>query len=405
LHAEWVALKKNRTRTSGKQELNQQKFEEKLDDLFDVAHANAFLLMTNQEDIDFLKLQRKKGRPGHMVSVDMALHRREERSISRREKEAERAQKEQMRKTKQDECNPNQNCDDCQQQVQAEDHNDEFCPPVSKRRRSENKKGAKKLITPQVASALDRTNTSNRKGTYIAASVLRAVGKDPTDYALSHESIRRARKENRFTTAEFIKQSFSPNVPLTVHWDGKLMSSLNKSKAMQEKVDRLAILVSGDSIMKLLAVPALSNGTGKEQQEAVTKALDEWGIRDRVIAMSFDTTSSNTGSKNGACIHIEAELGRRLLHLACRHHIHELVIGQAFSILLPEVSKGPNIMLFQKFAQEWPRIDKSKILGMPKSEPHLSNEENEEIRQLDEVQPRGDYLEVLKLALAFLGDD
>ena len=61
---------------------------------------------------------------------------------------------------------------------------------------------------------------------------------------------------------------------------------------------RLAILVSGGPEHtggKLLAVPTIPDGTGLAQAEATKGALDDWGVTDNVVALCYDTTSSNTG--------------------------------------------------------------------------------------------------------------
>lgn len=64
--------------------------------------------------------------------------------------------------------------------------------------------------------------------------------------------------------------------------------------------------------------------------------------------MSFDTTSSNTGAKRGACTLLETKLGKQLLHLACRHHVFELVLEAVFSKCMGP-STGPDILLFKRF--------------------------------------------------------
>ena len=69
--------------------------------------------------------------------------------------------------------------------------------------------------------------------------------------------------------------------------------------------------------------------------------IDDWGLRDRIKGLCFDTTSSNTGTKGGACIRLEAELGRRLINLACRHHISEIILEKVFSV--HDVSRSPNM--------------------------------------------------------------
>jgi len=58
----------------------------------------------------------------------------------------------------------------------------------------------------------------------------------------------------------------------------------------------------------------------ESQANAVVLALQEWGLVDKVVGMSFDTTASNTGRKNGTFIHIEAKLKQDLSYFTCRHH-------------------------------------------------------------------------------------
>lgn len=68
-------------------------FSDELDDLFDVAAANALEQIRSDEDKQFLILQRQKGRPGCMAGVDMSLYRREKRREERLEKEESRKRK------------------------------------------------------------------------------------------------------------------------------------------------------------------------------------------------------------------------------------------------------------------------------------------------------------------------
>ena len=56
---------------------------------------------------------------------------------------------------------------------------------------------------------------------------------------------------------------------------------------------------------KLLSVPKLPTGTGKAMADAIVGCLDDWNIRDRVQALSFDTTRSKSGIINGACTFVE----------------------------------------------------------------------------------------------------
>lgn len=67
-----------------------EEFVNNLDNLFDIAHANALNKMRNDGDIEFLKKQRENGRSGSMLGVDQKLADKEERSQLRKEKEGSR---------------------------------------------------------------------------------------------------------------------------------------------------------------------------------------------------------------------------------------------------------------------------------------------------------------------------
>ena len=97
---------------------------------------------------------------------------------------------------------------------------------------------------------LDRTRVSDRHATFILASVAKAIGQDKSQLILNKESVRQTQRQHRETTAHMIKEAFDvdgPTGPLTVHWDGKILSALTDS----EQVDRLVVIVSGSEVMKL----------------------------------------------------------------------------------------------------------------------------------------------------------
>jgi len=75
-----------------------------------------------------------------------------------------------------------------------------------------------------------------------------------------------------------------------------------------------------------------------------------------IKALSFDTTSSNTGRKIGACVLVEMQLQKEVIYLACRHHhIHEILLEEAFSIIMGP-STGLDILLFKIFKSFWKNI-------------------------------------------------
>ena len=121
---------------------------------------------------------------------------------------------------------------------------------------------------------------------------------------------------------------FNPDVPLTLHWDGKLLPNNKTGK----KEDRLPVLVTGSNVSKLLAVPALPRGDAIIEADAIVDCIDEWGLRDKVVAMSFDTTNVNSGIHNGVITRLPRLLNKKLLALACRRHVAELVLKHTFEI-------------------------------------------------------------------------
>ena len=82
LYAEQVRLMKHRKRNNSTDQMNQKEYTEKLSNLFDISHANSEQLIKNDEDRQFLKLQRES-RTGSIGSVDKKLAAKEKRVAER----------------------------------------------------------------------------------------------------------------------------------------------------------------------------------------------------------------------------------------------------------------------------------------------------------------------------------
>jgi len=91
---------------------------------------------------------------------------------------------------------------------------------------------------------------------------------------------------------------FVPDYPLVVHWDGKILPEITGFG----EVGRLPVLVSGDGTEKLLGVSKVASGTSENEANAVYNLLQKIKVTVRVQAMSFDTTSVNTGRFRGVCV-------------------------------------------------------------------------------------------------------
>jgi hypothetical protein len=186
---------------------------------------------------------------------------------------------------------------------------------------------------------------------------------------------------------------------LTVHWDGKILEDITGN----EVVDRLPVLISGSGENQLLSVPKIDHGTGKDSANAVHQAVSDWNLTDKVKGMCFDTTASNTGRKNGACVLLEQKMEKDLLWFPCRHHITELILEAAVSPTL-QPSSGPDIQLFKRFKTNWKMLDLTTFDRLE----NYPQQEKEKIiafasRQMNEQQPRDDYKELLELTIILLG--
>lgn len=88
MYDEWQKLTKTKVeKMSAAMNQKCDKFFGELDNLFDIAHADATAMIRNEEDKEFLENQRKNGRPGAMLGIDTKLAAKEERSRLRREQE------------------------------------------------------------------------------------------------------------------------------------------------------------------------------------------------------------------------------------------------------------------------------------------------------------------------------
>ena len=113
---------------------------------------------------------------------------------------------------------------------------------------------------------------------------------------------------------------FKDNKPshLNLHWDGKQISNY-----LGEKEEYEAILVSGTpgyiegkllSVSKMKDEQGNNTSSGLAQFGVVKEQVLLWDVKDQIRSFTFDTTSSNTGSRSGACKRLEEWLSDALLN-------------------------------------------------------------------------------------------
>ena len=374
--------------------------------LFDIAHHNALALIRIPEDRTFLLDQRKERKYG-MSTPDMALHRTEVAARGREAAFQARVQKERARQKSmptqdlsQSDSDSNTNEDAGDEEVRF--RTTSFIPGSSRSSPSKRAKAAD-VVTPAVAAALDRTGVSNYQAVHILAATSASAGQ--ANISLSESSVRRQRDRHRSEDVSKIKESFRPSGPLVVHFDGKKMETTTGGAGREERV---AVAVTGPGLEgeKLLTVSHVGRGTGEMVSRAADEALTQWGCREDVSAMSFDTTAANTGLKNGACVLLEQKLGHRLLWLPCRHHILEVVCGDVFKMLFGATS-GPSPKIFTDFRTRWPFVNQQDFrpCNNPKVDAWKARAVDFCLRALQDGRsmPRDDYREYLQLCVLFLG--
>lgn len=207
-----------------------------------------------------------------------------------------------------------------------------------------------------------------------------------------------------------IKTNFTAPKNCVLHWDSKIMTD-------QDKVvfDRLAVLVSvvpGFKEGKPLSVPAILDGTSQSQANKVFEKIEERGLSENISDLCFDTTASNTGWKDGVYVHLENHLKRKLLFLACRHHVFELLEGAAWKSVFGS-SMSPDYAEFKQFQEKWPTLKncKEQFKKLQIKDRKLISLKEETVSFLKMVLSeekylllRGDYRECAEIILTMLGE-
>ena len=180
-----------------------------------------------------------------------------------------------------------------------------------------------------------------------------------------------------------------------LHWDGKLIKDVTGCKQENE-----AILVSGSPSFiegKLLSVVKLTDGegkptsTGEAQAQAVMEQIEIWDITDNIVALVYDTTSSNTGVHKGATVRIVKQLGRPVFFLGCRHHISELVVKACWYSLFEE-DLSPDCKLFLEFKNTWESLDHEADIVLLEDSSILKQEAIQFYTELLQKKKRNDEL-------------
>lgn len=127
-----------------------------------------------------------------------------------------------------------------------------------------------------MASALSQTQLSNQKADHILVPFPSHLGHDVKWLIINPITIQWECIALQTALATELRLKFSPIVPLTFCWDMKLISNLSS----QERINHLPILVSGEGVVGILAIPKLTDRKTEQIVTIITEILDQWNIKD-----------------------------------------------------------------------------------------------------------------------------
>ena len=338
--------------------------------LFDIAVPNLETVLqssskTNknwQEDFKFYLNQSQVPQIGSLGSQDVVLSKRKERKSDKTDKAEKQAIKEKERRS-----NSIIENDDQIEDQECKEDDSTYTP--SKWQDWKTKGGTEKadndddLIKITTPTAV-RFGLSVRAHSAMTASV--AQGLQSEKKVVSVSTTFRKRKFETNQEAAKLKEEFKENyklMPKVVHWDSKIMEVVD-FKGMKEKdINSIVLTVPGVSVSTVIGIPETSSGTGLDVAECTLKKAKEWTDLKDIFGCVFDTTSSNTGIIEGAVTHIESAQKNKVLWLACRHHVSELIIKHVYTDIVAP-SKGPDEPLFKAF-KEWFILQQEKDDSFP----------------------------------------
>ena len=106
----------------------------------------------------------------------------------------------------------------------------------------------------------------------------------------------------------------------------------------------------------IAGVPKVPRSDAETLTNTIKKLIEDSSVKaDKIIGLVFDTTNTNSGNISGIALRLENWLSKNLLKLACRHHIAELICGEACTIVYGKTD-SPNEDVFKSFAAVWPNL-------------------------------------------------
>ena len=202
LYSVYTSLKRGKDRRSTPQTQKEDDFTNDMKNLFDIASANALIVMTKEEDKQFLVAQREPGRRGTMGSADVKLAKKEKLYLKRKQVEECRI----IQKKRRSELDPFSSLE-LESSSTSESENDDkksrMTADSEMANTSKPQRATKTILTQPLSMALDRTKVTDRAANFILTETARSVGSDPKEFNINEllsnvsvESIERYSQKN-----------------------------------------------------------------------------------------------------------------------------------------------------------------------------------------------------------------
>ena len=197
----------------------------------------------------------------------------------------------------------------------------------------------------------------------LLGNIINVGGGNIAEFSLSNKTVSKAGTIAVEESADEIKRYFKKMCReehqgekfIIINFDGKSLAQFHdKVKSVKKRISVIATspYFSSDQV---LAVPITASNSGKDQKEVVVKELMEWEVMPFLFGLGFDTTSDNTGSKRGAVVLIEKEVGEALIWLACPHHFYELHVKKVARVYLGDTS-SPEECVYKRLKDNWNKV-------------------------------------------------
>ena len=236
----------------------------------------------------------------------------------------------------------------------AEEEREEEARSAKKRRRSERKEEEERGIPAMVPLNIvdimlpffTLEQVSERVCGILTTAFLLACGVDPDKVGLSRWAIH-AKKVRFLETIggdvldKFATDVKAANTPLTLHWDSKLVCQ--DFEGRKELLHRLVVYLSSPWLDRgqLLTAAPMERETGAGVAEELFTLVEGLDLTSNLVAVCTDTPSVNTGQERGAIVEFFRRLDRPLIMIHCGHHMVELVAKAVAAAVSGRPSEGP----------------------------------------------------------------